>query len=135
VNTRPVTRPDQTGRMRAERAFPPEPCAVCGAAYSKTGANVGRHHADGDRLNNTRENIVFLCKRHHIAAHRALDGRIGGGPRPRVAEMQRQRARSRYLEAAAMRDSGCSTVSIAASLGVDRKTVTRWFQKYAESVR
>jgi hypothetical protein len=30
---------------------------------------VDRHHRDGDTFNNTRENVAFLCRRHHQVEH------------------------------------------------------------------
>jgi DNA invertase Pin-like site-specific DNA recombinase len=92
---------------------------------------IDRHHRDSDRMNNDHENIAFLCRRHHSAAHRASDGKIGGGPRPRVAREFREAAIARAHEGARLRDAGASTAEIARSLAVDPKTVTRWFRKYA----
>jgi hypothetical protein len=48
------------GRGRARVLHPPGPCEVCGKP------NGQRHHIDGDTSNNRRENIVFLCPRHHL---------------------------------------------------------------------
>ena len=81
-------------------------------------------------MNNVRENIAFLCRLHHKAAHRALDGRIGGGPRPRIAAMFRAQAMNKAAIAWQMRDAGQTPKSIAAHFGVDLFSVYRWFRKY-----
>jgi hypothetical protein len=57
----------KTGRTRALRTFPTKPCELCGDA-----TNVDRHHIDGNTLNNSEANIVFLCRRCHMAK----DGRL-----------------------------------------------------------
>jgi hypothetical protein len=124
------TRADKAGRAIAERLFPDVmPCEVCGQTGFGRGV-IDRHHRDGDRMNNAESNIAFLCRRDHVAAHRLLDGQIGGGVRPRVNEMLRSKAIARSAEAARLRDAGQTTRQIAASLGVDPWTVLRWFQKY-----
>lgn len=51
----------KTGRQRAWKMFKLEPCEVCGSKKSE------RHHIDGNTLNNVRKNIMFLCRKHHIA--------------------------------------------------------------------
>lgn len=56
----------KSGRSRALRKFPPQPCTVCGCARSD------RHHVDGDTSNNDESNVLFLCRRCHMTA----DGRI-----------------------------------------------------------
>lgn len=121
--------PDKTGRDRARAAYPLQPCEVCG----KTGAGRGgtdRHHRNSDRLDNSPENIAFLCRKHHQAAHRLTDGKVGGGARPRIAALHRDRAIERATEAAALRDAGMVSADIAKRMGVDAWTVRRWFGKY-----
>lgn len=54
------------GRYVARSLYPPRPCAVCGEQKSE------RHHKDVDPTNNTPENIVFLCDKHHKKAHSRL---------------------------------------------------------------
>src|SRR5258708_7044519 len=56
----------QTGRNMAWRMFKLEPCEVCKSKKSE------RHHIDGNPLNNVRNNIMFLCRKHHIA----IEGRV-----------------------------------------------------------
>ncbi len=58
----------QSGRERAIRKYPFEPCTVCGSLKSE------RHHKDGNTLNNERSNIQFLCRKHHMQ----IDGRKTG---------------------------------------------------------
>jgi hypothetical protein len=111
--------------------FPGEPCEVCGMPYGGRG-RVQRHHRDGDRLNNTRANVAFLCVKHHKDAHRALDGAVGGGARPRIAAMMRDRAMESAAVARRCRDAGWTTAEIADGLEVDPWTVLRWFRKYPE---
>lgn len=41
------------------------------------GHSVHRHHKDGNTLNNSPENIAFLCAKHHKEAHKNKD--ITGG--------------------------------------------------------
>ena len=81
-------------------------------------------------MNNERANIAFLCRRDHKAAHRLLDGRIGGGPRPRIAALFRDRAMEKAALAWTMRDAGQEPKAIAAHFGVDLFSVYRWFRKY-----
>ena len=50
-----------TGRIRAQRMYPKMPCEKC-----FTIKGVQRHHIDKNTLNNSRENIMFLCPKHHI---------------------------------------------------------------------
>ena len=127
---RAVTKPDQTGRCRAERMYPAQPCEVCGKPPGGRGT-VDRHHRDSDRLNNAPDNIAFLCRKHHHAAHRETDGKVGGGPRPRIVAMMRERGLQRYRHAVMLRSHGLSNGEIADDLGVNPKSVDRWFRKYA----
>lgn len=54
------------GRKRARGMFPDlQPCEACGSRETE------RHHRDGNRLNNSKNNIAFLCRKHHIEADRA----------------------------------------------------------------
>lgn len=56
----------KAGRAVCARLFPgPIYCEVCGA-------KAERHHKDDNQLNNARENIAFLCRKHHFEA----DGRM-----------------------------------------------------------
>lgn len=119
--------PDRLGRGRALHMYPDvQPCEACG----RDRGVIDRHHRNADRLDNGPENIAFLCRRCHNAAHRALDGRIGGGPRPRIAAMFRAEAEARSIEARRLGVSGLGTAAIAAALGVHPDSVTRWFRKY-----
>ncbi len=56
----------KAGRKRAWRNFSARPCQVCGNTRSE------RHHSDGNPLNNVPENVVFLCRAHHME----VDGRM-----------------------------------------------------------
>ena len=60
---RAVNHPDTAGRARALKLYPDtQPCEACG----KTGRGRGvidRHHRDSDRMNNSPENIAFLCRK------------------------------------------------------------------------
>lgn len=67
---------------------------------------------------------------HHVAAHRGGDGKVGGGPRPRVTGMMRGRAISMSLDARRMLTAGSRTSEVAMRLGVHPDTVTRWLRKY-----
>ena len=51
----------KAGRSRALRLFPPQPCSVCGKARAE------RHHLDGNTLNNEPGNIMFVCRKCHMA--------------------------------------------------------------------
>ena len=128
---RPLTSPDRTGRNRALLAFPAQPCEICGKEPGGRGT-VDRHHRDSDRLNNDPSNITFLCRRHHVAAHRASDGMIGGGARPRVAGLLRDRAVGQAMEAAGLVRSGMTYQEAAATMRVHPYTVRRWFRKSPE---
>ena len=55
------------GRTRALRTYRNiGPCAECGATKAE------RHHNDENPANNESGNITILCRRCHMAAHRAL---------------------------------------------------------------
>ena len=56
----------KSGQCRARSYFKLKPCEVCGSAKSE------RHHKDGNDLNNNPENIMFVCRRHHMLT----DGRM-----------------------------------------------------------
>lgn len=124
---------DKHGRSVAERIYPDEqPCEVCGKVGKGRGV-IDRHHRSNDRMDNSPENIAFLCRKHHLGAHRLTDGKVGGGPRPRIVALMRDRAVARAREAAALRDQGASTREIASTMGVDPSSVTRWFLKYGDA--
>lgn len=126
---RRVTSPDSTGRSRAEALFPVEqPCEVCGKAGKGRGV-IDRHHRDSNRLNNDPSNIAFLCRRHHNAAHRVTDGKIGGGARPRVAKLTHDRGAARAAYARTLGALGWTTDQIASEMGVDRSSVLRYFRE------
>ena len=93
---------------------------------------VQRHHIDSDRMNNAASNIAFLCVKHHKDAHKDGDGAVGGGARPRITALLRDRARLNATAAANMRALGIATTDIAQSFGVTRETVDRWFRKYPD---
>lgn len=58
------------GRQRARRNFKNSmPCIVCGKL------KTDRHHVNGNTADNTKENIMWLCRRHH----QEKDGRIKNG--------------------------------------------------------
>jgi hypothetical protein len=65
-----------TGHKRAIQMYPMKPCEVCGREKTE------RHHKDGNALNNSPENIRFLCHRCHMTE----DGRLD-----RLHEILRQR--------------------------------------------
>jgi hypothetical protein len=56
----------KAGRSRALRRYPLQPCSVCGKAHSE------RHHLDGNTMNNEPDNILFVCRKCHMAK----DGRL-----------------------------------------------------------
>lgn len=91
---------------------------------------VQRHHRDSDRLNNSAENIAFLCVQHHKDAHRKSDKKLGGGARPRIATMMRDRAMERAQGVHEMVAEGHSVAEIARLRGVDPGTVRRWVKRY-----
>lgn len=124
------TKEDRLGREIAQRLYPEtEPCEVCGKAGRGRGV-IDRHHRDSDRLNNDRSNIAFLCRKHHLAAHRVSDGKVGGGHRPRINAMHQKHALERFAEAKRLRGDGLTDPQIARRMGVDDWTVSRWFHKY-----
>lgn len=53
------------GRYRARSLGPKGSCADCGATQ-----NIDRHHIDQNPLNNSRTNLVDLCRRCHLLRHR-----------------------------------------------------------------
>ena len=117
---------DEAGRREARRLYPDQPCEKCGAIGE-------RHHIDSNRLNNAPSNIEFLCKKHHKAAHRQSDGKVGGGPRPRVNAMRTAKAIRMTAEARRLRGQGLLIREIADRLGVHPVSVERWFRKYPET--
>lgn len=54
---------DAAGRKRAQRLYPAQPCRLCGDPHGQ------RHHKDENPLNNTVENIEFLCSPCHVKEH------------------------------------------------------------------
>jgi len=58
----------RAGRTRALRKYPVKPCDCCGESEKL----VERHHRDGNTLNNESDNIIFLCRKCHMAE----DGRL-----------------------------------------------------------
>ena len=123
---------DRTGRAIAERLHPGQPCEVCGMPYGGRG-RVQRHHIDSDRSNNARSNIAFLCVKHHKDAHKASDGKVGGGPRPRVNALRTAKAIADTQLARAALAEGMSVEDVAAQLGVEKHSVYRWLRKYPEA--
>lgn len=95
---------------------------------------VQRHHRDSNRLNNARSNIAFLCVQHHKDAHRASDGRLGGGARPRINALLTDRAIAMTALAREQRENGATVEQVAAGLGVHPVSVYRWFRKYPKPV-
>lgn len=134
VACRPLKDPDKAGRLRAEALYPiEEPCEVCGKTGKGRGV-IDRHHRDSDRLNNDRSNIAFLCRRHHQAAHRLTDGKVGGGRRPRVNALQRARAEERAQHARRLLEAGMSIAEVGDQLGAHPASVYRWLRKYSRGV-
>ena len=66
-----------TGRNRAQRRYLLEPCEVCSSKKAE------RHHRDFNVNNNSRENIQFLCRRHHME----IDGRRRRGRTAHMAAL------------------------------------------------
>lgn len=129
---RPVKDADKVGRGRARSMYPLQPCEVCG----KTGSGQGmtdRHHRNSDRMDNSPENIAFLCRKHHLAAHKLSDGKVGGGPRPRIVALMHDRGLERYEQAVLLRRQGLTNAEIASRLSVHLDSVRRWFSKYEKS--
>jgi hypothetical protein len=65
-NWKEVPARKQAGNLRAWKWHELQPCEVCASEKSE------RHHRDGNPLNNSRENIMFLCRKHHMIE----DGRM-----------------------------------------------------------
>ena len=127
---RPVTDRDKVGRGRAKSLYPEvRPCEVCGRTWSGRGS-VDRHHRNSDRLDNRPENIAFLCRLHHSAAHRMSDGKVGGGARPRIVALMRDRAAESSRLARGMLASGATRGEVADAFGVHPTSVSRWLKKY-----
>ncbi len=59
----------KSGRSRAVRKFDKSPCERCGELIKR----VDRHHKDGNTLNNTPENIEYLCRKCHMEEDGRLD--------------------------------------------------------------
>lgn len=61
----------KAGRSRALRTYPelPSACQDCGV----TGQRLDRHHIDDNTLNNSPENIAFVCRRCHMVRDGRLD--------------------------------------------------------------
>lgn len=76
-NWKPDTTSEGTGRIRAYRWYPEQPCEICGGLGE-------HHHRDGNTLNNEPFNIRFLCRKHHME----IDGRLS-----RFIEARKQRGR------------------------------------------
>lgn len=55
------------GRLRAWRMYPQQPCEACGTEDGH------RHHIDRNTLNNSPENIAFLCSSCHTKRHNTED--------------------------------------------------------------
>jgi hypothetical protein len=55
---------DSLYRSGVEFRKHPKPCEVCG-----TTLNLVMHHKDGNHKNNTLENIMWLCRKHHLYFH------------------------------------------------------------------
>lgn len=60
------------GWQRAQKMYPIQPCEECG----KT-TYIHRHHVDGNKVNNDKSNIKFLCPSHHALAHIAMGQKYG----------------------------------------------------------
>jgi hypothetical protein len=123
---------DDYGRYLARMLYPERrSCEVCGVDYFE--GYVGRHHVNSDRLDNRPENIRYLCRLHHNAAHRISDGMLGGGPRPRVAARQRQAAIERAQMARELLADGLTHADVGRRMGFDPASVYRWLRKYPAS--
>jgi transposase-like protein len=64
-------------------------------------------------------------------AHK-VDGHVGGGVRPRVNELQRNRAIEKYIRAKQMMADGCSLSEAARQLDVVPATIYGWRRRYEE---
>lgn len=64
-----------TGRSRAKKMYPLKPCKICGSKKSE------RHHKDGNPINNSPQNIMFVCRKHHVV----FDDRIEKATQARLA--------------------------------------------------
>lgn len=62
-----------TGRHRAQRIYPIQPCEVCEVTHEQK--RIHRHHKDGNTLNNAADNIAFLCTKHHQEEHKRMKER------------------------------------------------------------
>ena len=73
------------GGERARKLYPIlGKCELCDAEAAD------RHHVDGNKLNNIRDNLMFLCRHHHMK----VDGRL---PQFNTnGSLARQRRRRRY---------------------------------------
>lgn len=91
---------------------------------------VQRHHRDGNRMNNDRSNIEFLCVKAHKDAHQALDGRVGGGARPRVTALMREQAIERLRTYRFLIRSGMTHDETVTRMGVHSTSPSRWIRKY-----
>jgi hypothetical protein len=61
------TAPETTGHQRCQRIYPePKTCEV--GNCDKKG--VHRHHIDGNPMNNSHENVAWLCASHHLMVHK-----------------------------------------------------------------
>jgi 5-methylcytosine-specific restriction endonuclease McrA len=58
-----VNQQQERGRAEARRTFSIAICAHCGNPA------IERHHKDGNAQNNSRENVIGLCKPCHDAVH------------------------------------------------------------------
>ena len=81
-------------------------------------------------MDNDRANIAFLCRKHHADAHKRLDGRVGGGARPRVVAMMHDRALEQSLEARRLLSDGRSKQEVADLMGIHLYSLKRWLRKY-----
>lgn len=120
---------DAYGRHIAQTLYPEHrPCEVCGIGYFE--GYIARHHVNSDRSDNRPENIQWLCRKHHVAAHRKSDQHVGGGPRPRIAAMERDAAIARASVARELLAQGMNHGEIGRQMGFARESVSRWFRKY-----
>lgn len=66
VKRKEIVTNEHTSRQRARYDYGNKPCVVCGEDKSEI------HHVDGNPFNNSPENIMHLCRKHHMEA----DGRV-----------------------------------------------------------